>query len=42
MNENLLLHFLAAFPEIPGKKVFQKLCYFLQEAEGGALAPVFE
>jgi hypothetical protein len=41
MQENLLLHMLGSFPDIPGKKVFQKLCYFLQEGEGGRLGVRF-
>lgn len=41
MNETLVLHLIATFPVIPGKKVFQKLSYFLQEAEGARLGVRF-
>lgn len=41
MNEDLILHMIGAFPEIPGKKVFQKMAYFLQEAEGAKLGVRF-
>lgn len=41
MNEILILHMIGSFPDIPGKKVFQKLSYFLQEAEGARLGVRF-
>lgn len=41
MNEDLILHMIGTFPQIPGKKVFQKLSYFLQEAEGARLGVRF-
>ncbi len=41
MNEDLMLYLVGSFPNIPGKKVFQKLCYFLQEGEGGRLGVRF-
>ena len=41
MDESLILQLIGSFPQIPGKKVFQKLCYFLQEAEGARLGVRF-
>lgn len=40
--DDILLNLVATCGEISGKKVFQKLCYFLQEAEGVPLGVRFQ